>query len=68
MFTAFSNGVISITLSLLRCLGFLVAALLIMPRIFGLTGFWLAWPVAEFLTLLVSIVILFCFRKKYGYF
>ena len=68
MFTAFSNGVISITLSLLRCLVFLVGALLIMPRLFGLTGFWLAWPVAEGLTLIVSVIMLFCFRKKYGYF
>ncbi len=67
MFTAFSNGVISVTLSLLRCLGFLATALIVLPKLFGLTGFWLAWPVAEFLTLIVSVIFLILFRKRYHY-
>ena len=67
MFTAFSNGVISVTLSLLRCLGFLATVLIVLPKLFGLTGFWLAWPVAEFLTLIVSVIFLILFRKRYHY-
>ncbi len=67
VFTALSNGVISVTLALLRCLVFLGASLLIMPKLFGVTGFWLAWPVAEAATLIVSIILILAYKKRYGY-
>ena len=67
LFTSLSNGVVSITLSLLRCLVFLSLSLLTLPKLFGVTGFWIAWPAAEVATLLVSIVLTLLFRKKYGY-
>ena len=41
--------------------------LLLAQKLFGLTGFWLAWPVAEFLTLIVSVIFLILFRKRYHY-
>ncbi|MBR4168363.1 MAG: MATE family efflux transporter [Lachnospiraceae bacterium] len=67
LFTALSNGVISVTVSILRCLVFLGLALLILPKVFGLTGFWISWPVAEAATLIVSIILVLVYRKRYGY-
>ncbi len=67
LFTALSNGVISVTLSILRCLVFLGAALLILPKTFGLTGFWISWPVAELATLIVSVILVLVYRKRYNY-
>lgn len=54
IFTALSNGKISATISFLRTLGFIMLGLLIMPKLFGVTGVWLAVPIAEFLTLCIS--------------
>lgn len=53
-FTALSNGKVSALISFSRTLVFIVVSLLILPRIFDITGAWLAIPVAEFLTLLIS--------------
>ena len=53
-FTALSNGKVSALISFSRTLVFIVLSLLILPRILGITGAWIAVPVAEFLTLLVS--------------
>ena len=53
-FTALSNGKISALISFSRTLIFIVISLLILPRILGITGAWIAIPVAEFLTLIIS--------------
>ena len=53
-FTALSNGKVSALISFSRTLLFIVGSLLILPRILGITGAWIAIPVAEFLTLLIS--------------
>lgn len=53
-FTALSNGKVSALISFSRTLVFIVISLLILPRILGITGAWIAIPVAEFLTLLIS--------------
>ena len=55
-FTALSNGLISAMISFCRTLVFIVLSLLILPTFLGLTGAWIAIPVAEFLTLLLSTV------------
>lgn len=57
-FTALSNGKISAILSFFRTLGFLMIGLLILPKLFGITGVWLSIPIAEFLTFLISIMFL----------
>ncbi|WP_294552193.1 MATE family efflux transporter [uncultured Pseudoflavonifractor sp.] len=67
LFTALSNGPVSALLSFLRTFGFLTAGLLLLPRLLGVDGVWLAVPVAELLSFGVS---LWCFRwggKRYGY-
>lgn len=56
-FTALSNGKTSAIISFCRTLLFTTAALLLLPRFLGITGAWIAMPVAEFCTLLVSIPI-----------
>ncbi len=53
-FTALSNGMVSALVSFSRTLVFIVIALLILPRILGINGAWIAVPAAELLTLLVS--------------
>ena len=54
-FTALSNGRVSAIISFLRTLVFIVLSLLTLPRFFGITGAWLAIPVAEFLTLMLAL-------------
>ena len=54
-FTALSNGRVSAIISFLRTLVFIVLSLLILPRVFRITGAWLAIPVAEFLTLVLAL-------------
>lgn len=66
-FTALNNGFVSAAISFLRTLVFQIAAIFILPSIFGLNGIWLAVVVAEVLSLIVSIIFLVRNRKKYGY-
>jgi len=67
MFTAFSNGVISAVLSLLRSFGLVTAGLLVLPKLCGLVGVWLAVPIAEGIVFLLSLLCLYQYRKRYGY-
>ena len=55
MFTAFSDGKISAIISFLRTFGFLVACILLLPKALGDSGVWLAVPVAESLTVFISV-------------
>ena len=66
-FTAFSNGFVSALLSFMRTLVFLVLCLIILPAIWQVDGVWLAVPVAEALALIMSIVYLVLYGKRYGY-
>lgn len=68
LFTALSNGKISAIISLLRTLVFVLIALLILPLLMGVNGIWLAIPVAEFLSIIVSAFYLFRYRNVYQYF
>lgn len=67
LFTALSNGPVSALLSFLRTFGFLTAALLLLPRVLAVDGVWLAVPVAEVLSLVVSVCFLIWGGKRYGY-
>lgn len=53
-FTAMANARVSIIISLLRGLILVAPAILFLPMLIGIEGVWLAVPLAEFLTLLVS--------------
>lgn len=67
-FTALNNGAVSAVISLLRTFGFKMAAICLMPALFGLEGIWWATVVAEALACLLSLAFLLANRKKYHYF
>jgi len=58
------KGTISLVLSLLQGLVMFALALMIMPRIMGNDGAWLAWPAAEFLAFVISISFFIVYAKK----
>lgn len=66
-FTALNNGIVSASISFLRTLLFEVAMILLLPMIWGLNGIWLAVVFAEVLALVVSVIFLYCNKKKYQY-
>lgn len=66
-FTALNNGVISALLSFLRTFVFQIAAILILPLIWGLDGIWVSLVASELLTTLVSFFFIILRRKKYQY-
>ena len=66
-FTALSNGKVSAMISFLRTFIFVAGSILILPRFLDIDGIWLAIPVAEMLTVLITA---FCFigcRNVYHY-
>lgn len=67
IFTALSNGLVSAVLAFSRSFVFMVAAMLILPAILGVTGAWLATPAAEAAAFLLSAVMFIKYRKKYQY-
>ncbi len=67
LFTAFSNGGISAFLSILRTLIILTGMLFLLSWLFGENGMWVSWSVTEAISLIVSAVFLFAYRKKYAY-
>lgn len=67
MFTAFSNGWISGLLSFSRTFLLLTACLYGMTALFGGTGLWLAWPLAELLSLMVTLVTLRKYKSRYRF-
>jgi Na+-driven multidrug efflux pump len=66
-FTALNNGIVSSILSLFRTLVFVVIAFMTLPRVFDLTGAWLAMPVAEVLGITMTIAFFIAMKKKYEY-
>ena len=66
-FTALNNGLASAAISFLRTLVFQVAAVLLLPIVFGLDGIWLSIVMAEVSAVLVSFAFLVGLRKKYRY-
>lgn len=66
-FTALSNGKLSVILSFLRTFGLITVLLLTLPNLLGVTGVWLAVPIAELITVVVALVFLHRNREKYHY-
>ena len=68
LFTALSNGAVSALISFLRTLVFVVGSILLLPRLLGLDGIWLAIPVAEGLTFLIAAALVIRYgREPYHY-
>lgn len=66
-FTALNNGFVSAAISFFRTLVFQVIMILLLPRIWGTNGIWIAVTFAELLSLFVCIMFLVKNRKKYEY-
>lgn len=49
----------AMVISLTRQIIFLIPAFLVLPKFFGLTGVWLAGPIADTLAILVSAIVIF---------
>lgn len=67
MFTAYSNGRVSAFISLLRTIVFISCSLLVLPNFFYVTGVFLAIPLAEFMTIFVSLYLFKKYSKEYLY-
>ena len=67
LFTAFSNGVVSGFLSLVRTFFVLVICLFAMTALFGGYGLWSAWPAAEFISFIITAIFLWKYRGRYKY-
>ena len=67
LFTAFSNGLVSGILSFVRTFLILTACLYGMTALFGGTGLWLAWATAEVLSVIITLLTLWHYRKRYQY-
>ena len=67
LFTALNNGLVSAVISFLRTLLFQVAAILVMPLIWGLDGIWYSVAVAEVVALVLTLVFVIKLRGKYHY-
>ena len=66
-FTALNNGIVSGILSFSRVLVFQIAAVMLLPLLIGTDGVWLAMPVAELLSLAVSVYYIRKMRSVYHY-
>ena len=66
-FTALGDGVTSALISFLRTLLFQLAALLLLPALWGIDGVWLAVTVAELAALAVSVYMFVTKDQKFHY-
>ena len=67
MFTAFSNGKVSATISFTRTFLFLAGSIILLPLIFGGHALWYTVPVAEIAGFAVSVYFVVKYRKVYHY-
>lgn len=67
MFTAFSNGKISVLISSLRTLILVIIGIIVLPMFFGVNGIWLTIPFAEIMTIFFSIFLTKKYRHHYQY-
>lgn len=66
-FTALGNGSVSAFVSFTRTLVLELAAVFILPLLFGIDGIWSAVIVAEIFALFLSYILISRYSKKYGY-
>ena len=67
-FTALNDGVTSALISFLRTVLFQVAAVLILPLIWGIDGVWISLVVAELMAMVTCGAFAVIKRNKYNYY
>ncbi len=65
-FTALNDGLTSALISFLRTLVFQVAAVLLLPLLWGIDGIWASIIAAELMAVLFSALFMILKRKKFG--
>lgn len=66
-FTALSDGLTSALISFLRTMVFQVAAVLLLPLIWGINGVWVSIVAADFMAVILGMSCLVIKRRKYRY-
>ena len=66
-FTGLGNGVVSAVAAFTRSLVFELGFVFLLPAIFGADGIWYSVVVTEFLALILCVLLLKKFKKKYNY-
>lgn len=66
-FTALNDGITSAVISFLRALVFQMAAILILPAIWGIEGIWISIVAAELMAVVLTGIFLVRKREKYHY-
>lgn len=66
-FTALNNGPVSASIALIRTLVFQVGFILVFPLIWGVDGIWYSMTAAEAMAVVVTFVLLWKLRIRYGY-
>ena len=66
-FTALNNGLMSAIISFLRTLVSQIAAVFVLPLLFGIDGIWVSLVVAELFAALLAGILLLVNKKKYRY-
>ena len=67
LFTALSNGKVSAAISFSRTFVWIAFGLWALPQMLQADGLWLAVPLAELLTVILSVFFLQKLRARYGY-
>ncbi len=67
LFTAYSNGKVSAIISFLRTFFFITISILVLPTFMGLTGVWIAVPIAEFCAFFMSLYYFKKYKERYMY-
>ena len=66
-FTSLNNGKISALISFLRTFALEMTALILLPKLLGLAGVWTALPISESIGFVISVGLLWKYRKVYHY-
>ena len=66
-FTALNNGLLSAIISVFRTLICEIIFVFLLPLLMGSDGIWASIIVAEFLSAVMTIILIIINRKKYGY-
>jgi Na+-driven multidrug efflux pump len=67
LFTALNNGLISAVISFVRTLICQIAAVMLLPLIFGLDGIWWAIVVSEAVALVLTVFCFVKYKDRYHY-
>lgn len=67
LFTALGNGLISAIISFLRTIVLQIAAVFILPLIWGVNGIWASLLVSEIIATIITMIICKAKQKKYQY-